>query len=227
MGWLHRIIDRIVSKVGRRVDETSPMADTQTGYQREQERQSADRWNTPAVVAEGRAKCANTVDAIRLLGGQTQGKQSSHGKSTDKKILNALAQEIGRHLHAGKPVFRVTRQQVVHVAAMPCELHAVDREAGLVEALAEYTHFVRRTGQAMYQQDAAGSTFEEKIGFLDHGPPQRRNDCSGSRQSGESSLCDQGFNDLSTPQTAARRATRDVGARARTATQRRIGWQSG
>ena len=140
------------------------------------------------------------MHAVGLFGGQTQSEQRTHRKAGDEKMLDALAQKVGRRLHAGKPILGIAREQVVHGAAVPRQLHAVDRESGIVESLAEHAHFVRRSSQAMDQQHAAGATFKQEIAFLDHRTPPNEETAAGtSRAVLWPSLCAQGFNDLSTP----------------------------
>src|SRR5262249_34877181 len=85
-----------------------------------------------------------------------------------EEMVHFVAQGIGGLLDTGVPVVPAGRQQIVGVAAMARQLHAVHREAGVVQALAEQPHFHRRAGEAVDQEDAAAVAQKEKIGLADH-----------------------------------------------------------
>ena len=76
--------------------------------------------------------------------------------------------QVGGFFDAGVPVAPPRGEQVVHVAAMTRQLHAIDGETSAIQAFAEQAHFHRRARQPVNEQHAAAPTLEEKLGLLDH-----------------------------------------------------------
>ena len=113
-----------------------------------------------------------------MIGSQLERQHGAHREAGHEQVIHLVAVLLGSRFHAGVPVAPAGIEQVVDIAAVSRQLHAIDAVARAVEPLAEQTHLGGSTGQAMNKQHTAAAAFKAELDVLDHSEaPVQRAEC--------------------------------------------------